>query len=94
MANIRYFHEGGRRHPQWLHQDAALNTKAKFSPLDASSNGGPDFRIFAGNVEIGAAWKRMSQEAAPTFRSSWTIRASRPPSTPPSTRTTRPASSA
>ena len=43
----------------------ALNTKAKFSPLEQTSNGGPDFRIFAGNVEIGAAWKRTSQQDRP-----------------------------
>jgi len=39
-----------------------LNTKAKFSPIDATGNGGPDFRIFAGNVEIGAAWSKVSQQ--------------------------------
>lgn len=42
-----------------------LNTKAKFIPIDAPSNGGPDFRIFAGNVEIGAAWKKLSQQDRP-----------------------------
>ena len=42
-----------------------LNTKARFVPLAVTSEDAPDFRIFAGNVEIGAAWKRMSQQDRP-----------------------------
>ena len=68
-----------------------LNTKAKFVPLEAAGNSGPDFVFFAGFVEIGApAWKQTSQEDAPASRSSWTIRASRLRSMPPSTGTARP----
>jgi len=42
-----------------------LNTKAKFVPLEAAGNSGPDFVFFAGFVEIGAAWKKTSQEGRP-----------------------------
>ena len=94
MANIGTFTKAEDGTLNGIIKTLQLNTKAKFSPLDATSNGGPDFRIFAGNVEIGAAWKRCRSRTAPTSRSSWTIRASRLRSTPPSTRTTRPASSA
>ena len=92
MANIGTFTKAEDGTLNGTIKTLQLNTKAKFSPLDATSNGGPDFRIFAGNVEIGAAWKRVSQQDAATSRSSWTIRAFRLRSSPPSTRTTRPAS--
>jgi len=62
MANIGTFTKAEDGTLNGTIKTLQLNTKARFSPLDASSNGGPDFRIFAGNVEIGAAWKRVSQE--------------------------------
>jgi uncharacterized protein (DUF736 family) len=42
----------------------ALNVKAvKFSPAEGENpNGGPDFRIFAGTTEFGAAWKKQSDK--------------------------------
>ena len=65
MANIGTFTKAEDGTLSGFIKTLQLNTKAKFSPLDASSNGGPDFRIFAGNVEIGAAWKRVSQQDRP-----------------------------
>ena len=62
MANIGTFTKAEDGTLNGAIKTLQLNTKAKFSPLDATSNGGPDFRIFAGNVETGAAWKRMSQQ--------------------------------
>ena len=62
MANIGTFTKAEDGTLSGFIKTLQLNTKAKFSPLDASSNGGPDFRIFAGNVEIGAAWKKVSQQ--------------------------------
>jgi uncharacterized protein (DUF736 family) len=62
MANIGTFTKAEDGTLSGFIKTLQLNTKAKFSPLDASSNGGPDFRIFAGNVEIGAAWKKTSQQ--------------------------------
>jgi uncharacterized protein (DUF736 family) len=62
MANIGTFTKAEDGTLSGTIKTLQLNTKAKFSPLEATSNGGPDFRIFAGNVEIGAAWKRLSQQ--------------------------------
>ena len=39
-----------------------LNVKAKFVPSEGESERGPDFRIFAGQTEFGAAWKKTSRE--------------------------------
>lgn len=41
----------------------ALNVKAaQFRPNDKVDERAPDFRIFAGQAEFGAAWKRTSRE--------------------------------
>jgi uncharacterized protein (DUF736 family) len=41
----------------------ALGTvKAKIVPADRTSDKAPDYRIFAGTIEFGAAWKKKSQE--------------------------------
>lgn len=38
-----------------------LNAKVKIVPSEKTENGkAPDFRILAGNVEIGAAWKKIA----------------------------------
>jgi uncharacterized protein (DUF736 family) len=34
-----------------------LNIKAKFAPSDKENDKAPDYRIFAGATEFGAAWK-------------------------------------
>ncbi|RTM07134.1 MAG: DUF736 domain-containing protein [Hyphomicrobiales bacterium] len=40
-----------------------LNVKTvTFSPADDDNEKGPDFRIFAGATEFGAAWKKTSRE--------------------------------
>ena len=39
-----------------------LNVKAKFVPSEGDSERGPDFRIFAGATEFGAAWKKTARE--------------------------------
>ena len=39
-----------------------LNAKAEFRPADADNDKAPDYRLFAGRVEIGAAWKKTSRE--------------------------------
>lgn len=43
-----------------------LNVKAaRLTPVTAQSENGPDFRIFAGTIEFGAAWKKTSREDKP-----------------------------
>jgi uncharacterized protein (DUF736 family) len=38
-----------------------LNVKVKIVPNDKESENAPDYRIVAGNFEIGAAWKKVSR---------------------------------
>lgn len=40
-----------------------VNVKVKFVPNDKSKENAPDFRILAGNYEIGAAWKKTAQSS-------------------------------
>lgn len=39
-----------------------LNVKATLRPSDQDNEKAPDFRIYAGTVEFGAAWKKVSRE--------------------------------
>ncbi|MDW6022163.1 DUF736 domain-containing protein [Mesorhizobium sp. BAC0120] len=40
-----------------------LNVKAvKFAPAEGENEKGPDYRIFAGATEFGAAWKKRSDK--------------------------------
>ncbi|WP_119304737.1 DUF736 domain-containing protein [Dongia deserti] len=39
-----------------------LNVKAAIRAAEKSNDKAPDFRIFAGTVEFGAAWKKTSKE--------------------------------
>ena len=40
----------------------ALNIKARIARVENPSDKGPHFRIYAGNVELGAAWQKRSAE--------------------------------
>jgi uncharacterized protein (DUF736 family) len=42
-----------------------LNVKVKIVPNDKDSEIAPDYRIVAGNFEIGAAWKKVSRAERP-----------------------------
>jgi uncharacterized protein (DUF736 family) len=39
----------------------SINVKLKIVPITKDNNKGPDFRVLAGAMEIGAAWKRQSK---------------------------------
>lgn len=39
-----------------------LNVKAKIVPAEKENDRAPDFRIFAGSTEFGAAWKKTAKE--------------------------------
>ena len=44
----------------------SLNVKsAQFRPNEKTDDKAPDFRIFAGKAELGAAWKKTSAEDRP-----------------------------
>ncbi|QEE43319.1 DUF736 domain-containing protein (plasmid) [Rhizobium sp. WL3] len=40
----------------------ALNVKARIARVENPSDKGPQYRIFAGSVELGAAWQKRSAE--------------------------------
>jgi uncharacterized protein (DUF736 family) len=40
-----------------------VNVKVKFVPNEKTKENAPDFRILAGNYEIGAAWKKTAQNS-------------------------------
>src|SRR3546814_11597322 len=42
-----------------------VNVKVKFVPNDKTSDKGPDYRVLAGNYELGAAWAKTSQADRP-----------------------------
>ena len=42
-----------------------LNVKVKFVPNTGESENAPNYRIVAGNFEIGAAWKKISKAERP-----------------------------
>ena len=39
-----------------------LNVKAKLVRIENPSDKGPHYRIYAGNVELGAAWQKRSEQ--------------------------------
>ena len=42
-----------------------LNVKVKIVPIPKESENAPDYRIVAGTVEVGAAWKKISKANRP-----------------------------
>lgn len=42
-----------------------LNVKVRLVPASKESENAPDYRIVAGNYEIGAAWKKVSKADRP-----------------------------
>ena len=39
-----------------------INVKAQMVPVAEKAEGGPDYRIFAGGAELGAAWREESKD--------------------------------
>ncbi len=63
MAQIGNFTRGEDGSYVGTIRTLSLNVKARLTPAEASQNEkAPDLRVFVGTVEIGAAWKRTSQE--------------------------------
>ena len=46
-----------------------LNVKAKLVPAGKDHDKGPDYRIFAGPIEFGAAWKKAAKESGREYLS-------------------------
>ena len=50
----------------------SLNAKVKILAYDRKgSDGMPDFRIFAGDTEIGAAWRKTNKDTGTSYLSLW-----------------------
>ena len=43
-------------------QTLSLNAKVTLSPATKNGDASPDYRAFAGKVEIGAGWKRVKED--------------------------------
>ncbi len=62
MANIGTFTSNGNGFVGAI-KTLNLNVKARFARIETPSDKGPHFRVYAGNnVEIGAAWQKVSEE--------------------------------
>lgn len=63
MANIGTFHKQDDGALTGAIKTLTLNVKtAVFRPADKDNEKAPDFRIFAGQTEFGAAWRKTSRE--------------------------------
>jgi len=71
LHHQKEIHHGKHRHlhrtERQLHRHGSLtlNVKVKFIPNAKESENAPDYRIVAGNFEIGAAWKKISKAERP-----------------------------
>lgn len=46
-----------------------LNVKARISPAEKANDKAPDFRIFAGQTEFGAAWRKKANDTGREYLS-------------------------
>jgi uncharacterized protein (DUF736 family) len=64
MTTIGTFTAQGQGYTGTVHT-LTVNVKAKIVPAEKESGNAPDFRVFAGSHEIGAAWKKTSKANRP-----------------------------
>lgn len=57
----RHLHRFGQRLRR-LDQDADTQHQGKVRPSEKDNDKAPDYRIFAGTTEFGAAWKKTARE--------------------------------
>ena len=87
MAQIGTFTRGEDGTLSGTIRTLSLNVKARFVPSEPSPNEkAPALRVFAGTVEIGAAWKRTSKDNAVYHLVKLDDPSSRPRSSPTSSR--------
>jgi uncharacterized protein (DUF736 family) len=65
MAQIGSFKRGANGEIAGTIRTLTLNLKAAFRPSETDNEKAPDYRIFAGGMEFGAAWKKTSREDRP-----------------------------
>ena len=61
MANIGTFTKTGESFTGAV-KTLSINAKTTIKPADKTSDKAPDYRVFQGSVEFGAAWKKTSNE--------------------------------
>ena len=59
MATIGYFTKSEAGYTGSV-RTLTVNAKARFAVADKEKDNAPDYRVFAGTAEIGAAWKKTS----------------------------------
>ena len=64
MANIGTFTRDGDKLTGAINT-LAMKAKATFQPIEKKSERMPDYRIYAGGVEVGAAWQKTSENERP-----------------------------
>ena len=62
MATIGTFSTNSKGEFAGVIKTLTLNTKAVFRPVEKDGEKSPDFRISAGDMDFGAAWKKTSRE--------------------------------
>lgn len=62
MAQIGTFAQGENGTFNGTIKTLTLNVKATIRPSDKDHDKAPDYRVYAGPVEFGAAWKKTSRE--------------------------------
>jgi uncharacterized protein (DUF736 family) len=69
MATIGSFTSNGNGFTGSI-RTLTLNVKAQFRRIENPSDKGPQFRVFAAaNVELGAAWQRVSRDSGQDYLS-------------------------
>ena len=68
MATIGTFTKSGNGYTGSV-KTLTLNVKAKIAAAEKDSDKAPDFRIFAGATEFGAAWKKKAKETGREYLS-------------------------
>ena len=59
MATIGSFTKSGDRYTGAV-RTLTLNVKAQIAPAEKENDKAPDYRVFAGQIELGAAWRKTS----------------------------------
>ena len=85
MATIGNFTKSGDRYTGAV-RTLTLNVKAQIAPAEKEKDKAPDYRVFAGQIEIGAGWKKTSGTGREYLSVKLDDRAYRLPSTPPSSK--------
>ncbi len=68
MAVIGQFNEKDGRYTGTI-RTMTINVKAQFVPNESDAAGAPDYRVFAGGAELGAAWEEKADDTGREYLS-------------------------